>query len=352
MTDGWGIFGPERPRLIAGPCSAESEEQLMQTAAQLRKLGVEVLRAGLWKPRTHPGYFEGVGEEGLPWMQRVQRELGMKVCTEVAGAAHVRRCLEAGIDMFWIGARTTANPFMVQEIADALEGSCVPVLVKNPVNPDMELWFGAIERLQARGVSRIGAIFRGFSTTEVISYRNSPHWQMAARFRQRFPDMPLFCDPSHMSGDAAYVPEIARRALELGFDSLMIESHSNPDRALSDAAQQLSPAELGVLLESLKMRVDDVDDPDFRSEMARLRSCIDELDETLVSTLAKRMELSRRIGQAKKANNVSIIQTGRWDSMMSRVLELGRRQGLDGKFLSCIFNEIHEASISEQDKKD
>lgn len=351
MTDAWGIFGQERPRLIAGPCSAESEQQLMQTASQLRELGVKVLRAGLWKPRTHPGNFEGAGEKGLPWMQRVQRELGMKVCTEVAGASHVRQCLEAGIDMFWIGARTTVNPFMVQEIADALEGAGVPVLVKNPVNPDIELWFGAIERLQARGVSRIGAIFRGFSTTEVTSYRNSPQWQMAARFRQRYPDMPLFCDPSHMAGDASYVSEIARRALDLGFDSLMIESHYNPGCALSDAAQQITPAELGALLDSLRMRVDDVDSPDFRSEMARLRSGIDELDENLVSILAKRMELSRRIGQAKKANNVSIIQVGRWDSVMSRVLELGKRQGLDEKFLSCIFNEIHEASISEQDKK-
>lgn len=351
MTDAWGIFGQERPRLIAGPCSAESEQQLMQTASQLRELGVKVLRAGLWKPRTHPGNFEGAGEKGLPWMQRVQRELGMKVCTEVAGASHVRQCLEAGIDMFWIGARTTVNPFMVQEIADALEGAGVPVLVKNPVNPDIELWFGAIERLQARGVSRIGAIFRGFSTAEVTSYRNSPQWQMAARFRQRYPDMPLFCDPSHMAGDASYVSEIARRALDLGFDSLMIESHYNPGCALSDAAQQITPAELGALLDSLRMRVDDVDSPDFRSEMARLRSEIDELDENLVSILAKRMELSRRIGQAKKANNVSIIQAGRWDSVMSRVLELGKRQGLDEKFLSCIFNEIHEASISEQDKK-
>ena len=336
--------------VIAGPCSAESEEQVMKTAAGLKLHGISTFRAGIWKPRTHPGCFEGVGSKGLPWLERVKTELGMRVCTEVAGAKHVEACLSHGIDLVWIGARTTANPFLVQEIAESLRGTDVEVLVKNPVNPDIELWVGAIERLRLQGVSRLGVIHRGFSTFDKIRYRNAPDWSVAVEMRSRYPELPFFCDPSHMGGKRAYVAEIAQRALDLGLDGLMVESHCDPSCALSDADQQLRPDDLAAILSGLVVRRSDAEDESYRQDMRELRDRMDLVDDSLVRLLSERMELSRRIGDVKKRSNVAIIQTVRWDEVMDRVNANPSAMSLDRKFLGRIFNVIHEASIAEQNK--
>lgn len=336
--------------VIAGPCSAESEEQVMRTAAELKSFGIRTFRAGIWKPRTYPGRFEGVGEAGLPWLVRVQRELGMRVCTEVAGAKHVEACLRNGISMVWIGARTTANPFLVQEIAEALRGTETTVLVKNPVNPDIGLWNGAIERFRRQGLENIAAVHRGFSTFDRIKYRNDPYWNVAVRMRGGNPALPFFCDPSHMGGDRAYVKEISQRALDMGVDGLMIESHCNPAAALSDAAQQLEPAELASVLSSLTVRRGDTDDKDYRRMIGELRGKIDILDESILRLLSERMELSREIGRIKKKNNVAIIQTLRWEEIMDRVTSDPHAGEMDIEFVKRIFNEIHDASVVEQNK--
>lgn len=346
----WGFFTLTSPLIIAGPCSAESEEQIMDTARRLKAFGINVFRAGIWKPRTHPGSFEGVGVEGLPWLVRVQRELGMKVCTEVASEKHVRACLEHGLDMVWLGARTTANPFLVQEIAEALQGTDIPVLVKNPVNPDLDLWIGAVERLQRQGIRKIGVIHRGFSTFEKIKYRNAPQWQVLIELKTRFPQMPCLCDPSHMAGDRAYLQEISQRAMDLGLDGLMVESHCNPSCALSDARQQLVPEDLKTLLESLAIREKDIDNPDYHRSITELRERIDLLDESLMTILSKRMDISREIGKIKKENNISIIQAARWDFIMEKALGAASGSELDEAFIRNIFNEIHEASIAVQNK--
>lgn len=346
----WGIFEAHRPYLIAGPCSAESEEQVLETARGLAKAGVSVFRAGVWKPRTHPGCFEGVGEQGLPWLQRVKQELGMKVCTEVAGASHVKAALGHGVDMVWIGARTTANPFLVQEIAEALAGTDIPVLVKNPVSPDLELWIGAIERLQRQGIRKIGVIHRGFSTFETIRYRNSPEWHVAVALRSRHPEIPFFCDPSHMGGACAYVQELAQKAMDLGLDGLMVESHCTPAAALSDAGQQLTPQEFGEMVSRLTVRSDDSDERGYRNAIDELRARIDAIDEELLGSLASRMEVSRQIGKIKKESNITIIQTMRWEALMEKVLESAGKLGLDPAYVTAIFENIHQASIMEQNK--
>lgn len=344
------IFGQNRPWIIAGPCSAESEEQLFGTASELRELGVRVLRAGLWKPRTRPGCFEGVGEAGLPWLGRVRRELGMKVCTEVAGAAHVEACLKAGVDMVWVGSRTTTNPFLMQEVADALSGTGMPVFVKNPINADLYLWVGAVERLQKSGTERIGLIHRGFSSYERIRYRNLPQWQLAAEMRRLNPGLPMLCDPSHMGGAAYLVPEISHRAMDLGFDGLMVEVHCNPSCALCDASQQLLPSEFGALVSNLRRRDPDSKDEAFASDVAELRSRIDSLDESMLELLSRRMEVSRSIGKLKKDRDVAVLQLSRWDSVLSRARHHGAEYGLDPEFVSSLFNIIHAASIAEQNK--
>lgn len=349
-VSGWGIFPETRPCVIAGPCSAESFEQLSRTAVALKEQGVAVLRAGLWKPRTHPGCFEGVGETGLAWLSAVRKETGMKVCTEVAGATHVKACLAAGIDMLWIGARTTANPFLMQEIADALRGSDIPVLVKNPVSQDIGLWIGALERLSAAGITKLGLILRGFPSVEEKKYRNSPKWTVAVEMRTRYPQLPFFCDPSHMGGDAAFVPALSQRALDLGLDGLMVESHIDPSCALSDAGQQLTPAALGNMLKSLKVRSADTQNADYRASVDMLRDRIDEIDTTIVEALAARMELSRKIGLLKKSNNVSILQASRWGAVLAEVLEQSDSLGLEREFVTKVFNAVHDASIQEQNK--
>ena len=347
----WGMFTEPRPSVIAGPCSAETREQVMETAKGLKELGINVFRAGIWKPRTHPGSFEGIGVEGLAWMQQVKKEYGLKISTEVASERHVFECIKFGVDLVWLGARTTANPFLVQEIADALKGTDIPVLVKNPVNPDLDLWIGALERLNRAGIKKLGVIHRGFSTFEKIKYRNDPQWQVAIELRSRFPELPFFVDPSHMGGSKDYIREISQRSLDLGFEGLMIESHCNPSCALSDAKQQLTPPELSDLLyNQITVRDADSDSPQWKENVDQLRAKIDVLDESLLYTLASRMKVSRQIGQYKKDNNIAILQASRWDAVLAKVVEKGKEYNLSDKFLTAVFNAIHEASVDAQNE--
>ena len=346
----WGFFTLPRPMVIAGPCSAESEEQVMETARGLASWGIHMFRAGIWKPRTHPGCFEGVGAPGLKWLKKVKEETGMKVCTEVANEKHVYECLKYGVDMLWIGARTTANPFLMQEIADALQDTDIPVLVKNPVNPDLDLWIGALERLNQAGVRKLGVIHRGFSTTGSKPYRNAPGWQIAIELRSRCPDLPFFADPSHMGGSRQYLQELSQRAMDLGLEGLMIESHCNPDAALSDAKQQLTPADLRTLIESLLIREKDSCDKDYREGIEQLRSRIDYIDEDLLKDLASRMDVSRLIGYYKRDHNVAILQMSRWDAVMEAMKDKARIHGLSEKFIEDVFKAIHEESVRIQNE--
>ncbi len=347
----WGMFTEPRPSVVAGPCSAETEEQVMETAKSLKELGINVYRAGIWKPRTHPGCFEGVGVKGLPWLQRVQKEYGLKVTTEVAGEKHVRECLKHGVDLLWIGARTTANPFLVQEIADALKGTDIPVLVKNPVNQDLDLWIGALERLNRAGIKKLGVIHRGFSTFDKIKYRNDPQWNIVIELRSRYPELPVFVDPSHLGGSRDYILELSQRSLDLGFEGLMIESHCNPSVALSDAKQQLTPPELSDLLyKQINVRDADSDSKEWKDNIDQLRAKIDTIDENILYALGSRMKISRQIGEYKKSNNVAIIQAARWDSIVAKVVEKGKEYGLSEKFLVDLYNSIHEASIEAQNE--
>lgn len=341
----------DKLKIIAGPCSAESECQVLRTAEILKAAGVECFRAGLWKPRTRPGNFEGVGVKGLPWLQKVQRELGMKVCTEVAGAGHVRLCADAGMDMFWIGARTTVNSFLVEEIAESCSGLGIPVLIKNPVSRDIWLWYGAVERFLAQGVSNLGLVHRGFPTFEKITYRNSPEWHVAVEMRTRFPHLPMYCDPSHIAGDRKFVPEIAQQAINLGFDGLMVEAHCLPDSALSDAKQQLDANGFKNFLSGLKYRSGASEDPEFNSSLEKLRSIIDSCDELILKALADRMEASRQIGALKKNDNVAILQMDRWDKLISGALERGKELGLSPEFVRSIFDDIHDASVKVQNDR-
>ena len=347
----WGMFTEPRPSVVAGPCSAESEEQVMETAKGLRELGINVYRAGIWKPRTHPGSFEGVGAEGLRWMQKAKREYGLKIATEVASEKHVFECLKFGVDLVWLGARTTANPFLVQEIADALKDTDIPVLVKNPVNPDLDLWIGALERLNRAGIKKLGVIHRGFSTFEKIQYRNDPQWQVAVELRSRYPELPFFVDPSHMAGSKDYIREISQRSLDLGFEGLMIESHCNPCVALSDAKQQLTPAELSDLLyKQIKVKDKDSDAPEWKENIDQLRAKIDIIDESLLYALGSRMKISRQIGEYKKNSNIAILQTSRWDAVLAKVIEKGKEYDLPEDFIKAVFNAIHEASVEVQNE--
>ena len=345
----WNIF-PEgkAPMLIAGPCSAESESQVMQTAEGLWALGVNVFRAGVWKPRTHPNTFEGVGAPALQWLGRVQKELGMKVVTEVAGEKHVSDCIKSGVDMVWIGARTTANPFLVQEIADALKGTDIPVLVKNPVSPDIDLWIGALERLNQAGVKKLGVVHRGFSTGEKSRYRNEPLWQIAVELRTRYPELPFFADPSHIGGSREYLHELSQRALDLGLDGLMIESHCDPASAKSDAGQQVTPEDFGKLISGLVVRKADSDSPEYKENIDQLREQIDVIDENLLSLLASRMNLSRSIGKYKKEHNMTILQTGRYNEILDKRGAQGSLCGMDPEFVKEIFEHIHEESVRQQ----
>ncbi|MBR6002208.1 MAG: bifunctional 3-deoxy-7-phosphoheptulonate synthase/chorismate mutase type II [Bacteroidales bacterium] len=348
----WGLFHlPPRPCVIAGPCSAETEEQMLETARGLRAFGINVFRAGIWKPRTHPGSFEGLGTAGLKLLKKVKEETGMHTCTEVAGAKHVYECLKYGVDLLWVGARTTANPFLMQEIADALQDTDIPVLVKNPVNPDIDLWIGALERLNRAGVTKLGVIHRGFSTSEPTLYRNDPGWRIAIELRTRYPEMPFFADPSHMAGDRKYIRELSQRAMDLGLEGLMIESHCSPSCALSDAKQQLTPAELKKLLEEeITVRDSQSDDASYKEGLNQLRAQIDVIDENLIGSFAARMKVSRDIGLYKREHNVAILQASRWDAILAKMKEEGRKYGLSDEFIVTVFNAIHEESVRSQNE--
>lgn len=345
----WGLFSDlTKPLVIAGPCSAENEKQVFETARALKNNGIDVLRAGIWKPRTRPNCFEGVGTEGLTWMREVRQESGMKISTEVANVKHVYESLKAGMDMLWIGARTTANPFAMQEIAEALKGIDIPVFVKNPVNPDVELWIGALERLNLAGLKKIGVIHRGFSVYGKSKYRNVPQWQIPIEIRRRFPEMLMICDPSHISGKREYIQEVSQQAMDLGFDGLIIESHICPEIALSDAQQQVTPAELKRILSCLVIRSTDTENPEYRESMDELRAHIDEADSELLEVLARRMSICEEIGRYKKKNQITILQSGRWEVVLEKVFRRGNESGLEPEFLEKVFRAIHQASIDRQ----
>jgi len=345
----WGLnIACERPIVIAGPCSAETEAQVLITARDLKKQGINIFRAGIWKPRTRPNSFEGVGTQGLQWLKKVKEETGMLVSTEVANEKHVFQAIKYGVDILWIGARTTANPFAVQAIAEALEGYDIPVFVKNPVNPDVELWIGAIERLSQAGVKRIGAIHRGFSTYEKHMYRNKPQWQIAIELRRRIKNIPMICDPSHIAGDKQYIQEISQKSLDLNFDGLMIESHINPKDAWSDAKQQLEPHELELILDKLVLREMKTSISDNNELLGNLREKIDELDNNLFSILDERMQVAEQIGNYKNENNLTILQNGRWADILQRAITKGERMSLSKEFVEKLFKAIHQESINKQ----
>ena len=346
----WGLNrDTTRPVLIAGPCSAETEEQVIQTAKALAEnQKVDIYRAGIWKPRTRPNAFEGVGNKGLAWLQRVKKETRLPVCTEVASANHVYEALKFGIDLLWIGARTSANPFAMQEIADALKGIDVPVLIKNPINPDLELWVGAIERIYNAGITRIGAIHRGFSNYEKTIYRNLPQWQIPIELKSRIPEITLLNDPSHIGGKSELIPEISQEAMDLNFDGLMIESHINPAKALSDARQQITPNELNTLIKQLIIRKPNVGDSNTLHELAELRSKINILDDQLLVTLEQRMKIAEKIGDYKKRNNLTILQNKRWEDIIYSMIKKGKQKGISRITINRIFKAIHQESINHQ----
>jgi len=333
-----------RPLVIAGPCSAETEEQVMETARQLSHNGIKIFRAGVWKPRTKPGGFEGKGAEALPWLQRVKAETGMLLATEVATPEHVETALKAGIDILWIGARTTANPFSVQAIADALKGTDVPVLVKNPVNPDIELWTGALLRINNAGIRRLGAIHRGFSSVDSKLYRNPPMWHIPIELKRRFPSLTIITDPSHMGGRRDLVAPLAQQAMDLGMDGLMIEAHCNPDCAWSDANQQVLPEVLDFILDRLVVR----ESVEVTESISQLRKQIDELDNQLMDLLTKRMRVSREIAEYKKLHNMTVVQTTRYSEILDKRAAQGVLCGMNPDFVKKVYEAIHSESVRQQ----
>ena len=334
----------QRPIVIAGPCSAESEEQVMETAKGLADKGIKIFRAGIWKPRTKPGGFEGIGTLGLPWLKRVKQETGMLVATEVANKDHVFEALKAGVDILWIGARTTVNPFAVQEIADALKGVDIPVLIKNPVSPDLELWIGAFQRLYNAGIRRLAAIHRGFSSDDKKIYRNLPLWHIPIELRRRMPELPIFCDPSHIGGKRELVAPLCQQAMDLSFDGLIVESHCNPDCAWSDAAQQVTPDVLDYVLSLLVIR----ESSQTTENLTALRHQIDSIDEQLLTTLAKRMRISREIGMYKKEHNMPILQSPRYSEILEKRSSMGLQMDLNPDFVKEVLKSIHEESVRQQ----
>ena len=351
MEVGADSFWSNRPFIISGPCSAETEEQVMGIARALHSDGrIQLFRAGIWKPRTRPGTFEGVGERGLAWLQRVKEELNFPVTVEVAKASHVELALKYGIDSLWIGARTTVNPFSVQELADVLRGVDIPVFVKNPINADQELWMGALERILSAGLSQVGLIHRGFSSPGRSEYRNPPNWQIPIEMKRRYPDTLLLCDPSHICGNRHMLQEVAQRSIDLGFSGLMLESHLNPDNAWSDAAQQVTPAGLRTILDALVWRKEENVSAGSDDELVQLRSMIDEMDAQILDIIGRRMEVADQIGEYKKNNNMTILQTRRWNEILQRGLSKGELLGLNKEFLLRYFNAIHMESIRHQNR--
>ncbi|MBS7151434.1 MAG: bifunctional 3-deoxy-7-phosphoheptulonate synthase/chorismate mutase type II [Prevotella sp.] len=334
----------KRPVVIAGPCSAETEEQVMETAKDLAKNGVRIFRAGIWKPRTKPGGFEGVGSVGLTWLQEVKKETGMLVATEVANKQHVEEALNAGVDVLWIGARTSANPFAMQEIADSLVGADVPVLVKNPVNPDLELWIGAMQRIYNAGIRQIGAIHRGFSAYGKHLYRNMPQWHIPIELRRRMPELTLICDPSHIGGKRELVAPLSQQAMDMGFDGLIVESHCDPDSAWSDKSQQVTPEVLNFIINMLVVR----DTTQTTESLTLLRQQIDQIDNDLLEALSKRMRISREIGQYKKEHSMPVVQTGRYDDILNSRAAAAEELGMNGDFMKTVYQAIHEESVRQQ----
>jgi chorismate mutase len=341
----------KRPLIISGPCSAETEEQVMETAIQLKKTGkVDMLRAGIWKPRTRPGSFEGIGTKGLPWLQQARKQTGLPVTVEVATGKQVEDALHFDVDVLWIGARTTVNPFSVQEVADALRGVDVPVLIKNPINPDLELWTGAVERVAKAGIRQIGLIHRGFSSYGNTEYRNAPMWHLAIEMKLRNPDMMMINDPSHISGRRDILLDVAQKAIDLDFDGLIIESHIDPDKAWSDAKQQITPEKLGELIDSIKWRHETTTEKEFISALEKLREQINHIDDELMQLLGQRMKIADKIGTYKRDNNITILQTNRWNSILERAFLKGEKLGLGKEFITKYYDAVHMESINHQNK--
>lgn len=341
----------KKPLIISGPCSAETEEQVLATATQLAATGkVDVLRAGIWKPRTRPGSFEGIGTKGLPWLQQAKRQTGLPVAVEVATGKQVEDALHFDVDILWIGARTTVNPFSVQEVADALRGAEVPVLIKNPINPDLELWTGAVERVAKAGIKNIGLIHRGFSSYGNNEYRNAPMWHLAIEMKRRNPEMMIINDPSHICGRRDILMDVAQKAIDLDFDGLMIESHIDPDNAWSDAKQQVTPTRLAEMIESIIWRKEDLDSEAYHAALERLRQQINHLDDELLQILGQRMKIADAIGEFKKENNVTILQTNRWNEILDRAFSKGEVLGLSREFISKYFDAVHMESINHQNR--
>ncbi len=341
-------FQQNNPLIISGPCSAETEEQVLAVAHELKNTNVSVFRAGIWKPRTRPGGFEGVGAIGLKWLEKAKQETGLLMATEVATKAHVELALQHNIDILWIGARTTVNPFAVQEIAEALQNTDKIVLLKNPVNPDLSLWIGGLERLQNANIRKLGLIHRGFSTYEKTKYRNNPEWQIAIEMQSKFPDLPMICDPSHISGNRNMIQEISQQALDLNYNGLMIETHINPDKAWSDTAQQMTPERLKSVLNNLKVRKQNDEDYDYVLALSKLRTRIDETDLKILDIIGKRMKIVEEVGALKRDKNVAILQTRRWQEILETMLTVGKEKELSKDFILRLFQAIHQESIHHQ----
>ena len=337
--------------VISGPCSAESEEQILETARALAQGGkVHYFRAGVWKPRTMPGCFEGIGKLALQWLKKAKEETGMKITVEVATPQHVYEAIKAGVDVLWIGARTTVNPFAVQDIADAVEGMDIPIFIKNPINPDIKLWMGAIERFRKAGITRIGLVHRGFSYLGETKYRNRPMWQIPIEMMVTYPDLPMICDPSHICGNRTMLAEVAQKAIDLNFDGVMLESHPNPDKAWSDAKQQVKPKRLLEIINQLVLREARQDDELIQNNLELLRGEIDEIDSDLLAILGKRMEVAKRIGYFKKERNITILQQQRWEEIVKRFIDIGMKNGLSKEFSVRLITAIHDESINNQEK--
>jgi chorismate mutase len=348
--DKWGF--PLRSVFIAaGPCSAESREQVMETARGLKDSGISFLRAGIWKPRTYPGTFEGAGIEGLKWLTEARDEFKMAIGVEVANPEHVEICLDYKVDVLWIGARTTPNPFAIQAIADALKGTDMPVLIKNPISPDIDLWLGAIERMQNVGLKKIGAIHRGFSTSKKVLYRYAPNWKIPIELKRRLPEVPLLCDPSHICGKTELIYSVAQEALDLLFDGLMIEVHNNPSVALSDSRQQLTPDEFHTILKRLTMRHEMSDSDEYQTRIKELRLEVDDVDDHLIKLLGKRMDIARQMGALKRRHNISTLQPKRWEEILESRVNAGKEDKLSEECVFQIFQSIHEEAIRQQEEE-
>lgn len=344
----WGLnIDTSKPIVVSGPCSAETEEQTVQSCLGVAKQGANILRAGIWKPRTRPGSFEGIGNKGLPWLKTASRLTGLPITVEVANARHVYEALKNQVDILWIGARTTVNPFSVQEIADALKGVDIPVMIKNPINPDLKLWMGAFERFEKVGITKMAAIHRGFASYHNTEYRNQPQWEIPIELRRHL-DIEMVCDPSHICGKRETLLQVAQKAMDLNFEGLMIESHITPDEAWSDAAQQVTPENFGVLLNNLVIRDSKTQNPAFNSQLDELRHHIDEIDQQIIQLIGKRMDIAREIGKHKKENNIAILQMTRWENVLDKRMKYAQSNGLSSKFALQYLQEIHNESIRQQ----